>query len=147
MNHLISCRYLSFRKFQISDKVAIDFERVRLDGGPLRVYNPWYDKGSSMGASVGLLDGPTTVAPVPEEDEGCESEVSLESATRELRDREPLPSGKHSFNAANGKENLQLLHSNGQPVIIRRGSPSNKIDRCTSPSVSAHPMAVSTNRM
>lgn len=66
---------LFLNRFQISDKIAINFERVRLDGGPLRVFNPWYDK------TLGLEQGATNaVPPVPEEDEGCESEVSLESS-------------------------------------------------------------------
>ncbi|OQR67558.1 hypothetical protein BIW11_02176 [Tropilaelaps mercedesae] len=134
---------------QISDKVAIDFERVRLDGGPLRVYNPWYDKGTGGGGAGGLLEGASPVAPVPEEDEGCESEASLESTTRELRDRDLVSMATSNTNVtatASGKENLQLLHSNGQTVAVRRALPCSKVDRSTSTSVSAHPMAVTLDR-
>lgn len=144
---VISC-WLSCTPLQISDKVAIDFERVRLDGGPLRVYNPWYDKGTLTGDTTCLLEGASLVTPVPEEDEGCESEVSLESTiTKDLRDREPTSTKIQSVTATatSGRENFHV-QTNGQTVTIRRRAPSNKVDRATSPSVSAHPMAGSTDR-
>ncbi|XP_022672734.1 probable Ras GTPase-activating protein isoform X3 [Varroa destructor] len=143
----IFSHYSSEEQSLISDKVAIDFERVRLDGGPLRVYNPWYDKGTLTGDTTCLLEGASLVTPVPEEDEGCESEVSLESTiTKDLRDREPTSTKIQSVTATatSGRENFHV-QTNGQTVTIRRRAPSNKVDRATSPSVSAHPMAGSTD--